>query len=171
MLSVAQVADEAPPPLPIAAAHHPAHLHALRATLFPAKSKASHHAGSDQTDGPASIPVSHAVTERLAAIDKLNISLQTALADAQSMHAQLQHRLGKARAKAASAQPVKKAKGASGQLQLDTSLWSPRTGKGVDFKVGQSSYRRSHLLLMCLCTYYYYDNVLIICRSLRTTLR
>ena len=90
-----QTVTEAAPPLPIAAAHHPAHLHALRTTLFP-KAKSSARADGDEqsnvtsTSAPA-VPL--AVAERLAAIDKLNASLQSALVNAQSMHAQLQRRL------------------------------------------------------------------------------
>ncbi|RPD76689.1 hypothetical protein L226DRAFT_383437 [Lentinus tigrinus ALCF2SS1-7] len=135
-----QAVSEAAPPLPIAAAHHPAHLHALRLTLFP-KSNPSQAAGDEQPDGAlASTPVPHAVTERLAVIHKVSASLQTALANAQSIHAQLQHRLEKARSKAASQQPLHKAKSSvSGQLKLDATLWSPRHGKGVDFKPADES--------------------------------
>ena len=137
-----QTVTEAAPPLPIAAAHHPAHLHALRTTLFP-KAKSSARADGDEHSNVTSTSTSAvplAVVERLAAIDKVNASLRSALANAQSMHAQLQRRLEKAIDKAASHQSPERTKSsASGrQLKLDTTLWSPRHGKGVHFKVRQT---------------------------------
>ncbi|KAI0630760.1 hypothetical protein C8Q77DRAFT_1135077 [Trametes polyzona] len=133
----APVAAEAPPPLPIAAARHPSHLLALNAPLFP-EQNASTSSSSDAPEGAgSSSELPHAITERLAAVDRVQRSLQEALTAAQGIHAQLQRRLQKAKERKAAAGAVAQPKGR--KLDLDSSLWSPRAGSGVTFKTPEEA--------------------------------
>ncbi|KAI1796729.1 hypothetical protein LXA43DRAFT_1177865 [Ganoderma leucocontextum] len=132
-----QATPETPPPLPIAAAHHPAHLHSLGLPLF-APPRPSHSQGGDSQDEGAGPSTPHSISERLAAIEKVHASLQDALIGARSIHAQLQQRLQRAKTEETprpSISPREKApvKGNNG-LQLDVSLWDRRGGKSIDFK-------------------------------------
>lgn len=72
----------------------------------------------------------HAIEERLAAVQDVHRSLQEALLAAQGIHTQLQRRLQKTKEReAASRAPRSRA------LELNSSLWAPRAGKGIVFKV------------------------------------
>lgn len=133
-----QASPETPPPLPIAAAHHPAHLHSLTLPLFPSSrpSQLQEKDGQGEDAGPLT---PHSISERLVAIDKVHASLQDALCGARSVHAQLQQCLQKAKAQEVPRSPtssIKKGpvKGNTG-LQLDVTLWDRRGGNSVDFKV------------------------------------
>ncbi|OJT12315.1 hypothetical protein TRAPUB_11142 [Trametes pubescens] len=125
----ASVAAETPP-LPIAAARHPSHLHALSAPLFPDKKAPS--SLPNEVGDPSGHP--HAITERLAAVQDIHRSLQEALLAAQGIHTQLLRGLQKAKEReAASRAPKGRA------LELTSSLWAPRKGEGVVFKLPEDA--------------------------------
>ena len=139
-----QASPETPPPLPIAAAHHPAHLHSLSLPLFP-PSRPSHLQEKDGQGEDAEPSTPHSISERLVAIEKAYATLQDALIGARSIHAQLQQRLQKAKSQEASHPstssrkkgPVKSNNG----LQLDATLWDRRGSNSIDFKVRQRHYQ------------------------------
>ena len=133
-----QTSPETPPPLPIAAAHHPAHLHSLGLPLF-ASSRQLHPERGDSQEEAGGPSTPHSISERLAVIEGVNDSLQDALLSARSIQAQLQKRLQKAKTQEAShplsssrkKAPVKR----KDSLHLDASLWDRRGGDPIDFKV------------------------------------
>ncbi|KAI0742022.1 hypothetical protein C8Q80DRAFT_1274349 [Daedaleopsis nitida] len=125
-----------PQPLPIAAAHHPAQIHALRLPLFPrsSPSKPSSTASQDLSQAHAidSCSPPHAVVERLAAIEKIQTALQMALTSTQSVHGQIQHRLQNAKAMAKEEASHQSSHMAN--IRLDAGLWHRRAGTPVDFQ-------------------------------------
>ncbi|KAM5530821.1 hypothetical protein V8D89_015511 [Ganoderma adspersum] len=132
-----QTSPETPPPLPIAAAHHPAHLHSLGLPRS-APSLLLHPEGGDSQDEDGGPSTPHSISERLAAIARVRGSLQDALLSTRNIQAQLQKRLQKAKTQEAphpSTSSRKKAPVKSNDsLHVDASLWDRRSGNPIDFK-------------------------------------
>ncbi|KAI0675986.1 hypothetical protein C8Q78DRAFT_1007502 [Trametes maxima] len=124
-------------PLPIAAARHPSHLHALRALLFPADGQSKSSSKCEEQKNTAASP--HAVVERLAAIGRVQRRLQEALLSTQSVHVRLQQRMQKARERDIGRTSSKANEAAKFKLEVHADLWAPRAGTIPQFKPPESA--------------------------------
>ncbi|KAI0793828.1 hypothetical protein C8Q74DRAFT_535518 [Fomes fomentarius] len=122
---------DTPPPLPVAAARHPTRLHSLRQPLL-LQAQSNRLYGEVTDDDLMSTSVPHAVSERLAAIERVHRTLYIALANAQTISRQLHHQRDKVKTSGASHAPSQKAK--IDQVRLDVNLWDARSGTPIDFK-------------------------------------
>ncbi|KAI0642389.1 hypothetical protein C8Q79DRAFT_1121778 [Trametes meyenii] len=127
---------ETPLPLPIAAARHPSHLHALRAPLFPADGQLKSSSNCEEHTDTAAPP--HAVVERLAAIGRVNQRLQEALLSVQRVHTRLQQQAQRARERDTCRAPPK-ANSKADKWRVNADLWAPRAGTMPQFKPPESA--------------------------------
>ncbi|KAH9936001.1 uncharacterized protein BXZ73DRAFT_100475 [Epithele typhae] len=127
-----QTGSQPPVPLPIAAAHHPAYVHSLSMPLLQTAKPSKIPDGDEPGDG-ASTSRPHAISERLADIERVQRSLQSALLSAQNLRTQLQQRLQKAQGNEAP-RPSDGVVAKREAVHLDSRLWDRRAGPGVEPK-------------------------------------
>ncbi|KZT70848.1 hypothetical protein DAEQUDRAFT_810432 [Daedalea quercina L-15889] len=116
-------------PLPIAAAHHPAKLSALNASLFapPTKTLSTNVAGREANARPSQNPTKDRLAERLASIERTHAALLDAAHRTDNVRLHLEPRSRRARPAPTPSAPVTRS-------SLDFGIWEGPSRTPIDFK-------------------------------------
>ncbi|GBE86319.1 predicted protein [Sparassis crispa] len=112
------------PPLPIAAAHHPAHLHTLMEPVFSSSTPTAPMNATVSAPARPKETIPFGVSERIDAAARMEEALQRALASAEAVRQQLQKRIQGGKAIPASNKSV---------LNLDLRSWAAPNPRTLDF--------------------------------------
>ncbi|KAI0917926.1 hypothetical protein AcV5_010450 [Taiwanofungus camphoratus] len=117
-----------PEPLPVAAAHHPARMHALSTPVFSSTALAPANASNRRSAGAVKEVAEHGVAERIEAADRTQQALQETLVRADAMRLELRNRLNKMQVTRNTPLPPISSDG------LESDLWQYAPRKGIDFR-------------------------------------